>query len=133
MAVDLKIISNDSFLEVLVTGSYDMQEAADKLQSVFLACRTSGKTKVLIDYREMEIHEAAVEKILYAYYGEEHYEKHMAAGGTKLMIAYLAPPLHISTFEPGLDDALAYGMQAGLFAVRQEACEWLGVDIPDEI
>ena len=74
MAVEIEIIEHEAFLEVLVTGVYDLEEAADRTSVILLACRTSGKSKVFIDSTGLIPTTSAVEKVLYVSYLREHYE-----------------------------------------------------------
>jgi hypothetical protein len=49
MALDVTFVPHDAFLEVLVTGTYDMQDAIESFPLVLAACRQTGLCKVLID------------------------------------------------------------------------------------
>jgi hypothetical protein len=129
VAVKVNIIEHTAFLEVLVTGKYDLREVADNIRLVFLACRTWDKSKILVDFQNMSNTDSAVEKVLYTHYEKEHYENHLTSGGKKLMIAYLGFPHQISTYEPGLAAAKTYGLPVALFTNKQDALGWLDIDL----
>jgi len=54
MALDVKIIQHDAFLEVVVTGTYNMRDAIDRFPYVLSTCRLTGLSKVLIDFRKLK-------------------------------------------------------------------------------
>ena len=67
MSLNIKIIQHDFFLEVVVTGTYDMQDAINRFPSVLSICRLTGLSKVLIDFRNLSGIPEATEKIIYTF------------------------------------------------------------------
>ena len=128
MALDVKIVQHDEYLEVLVSGAYGMQDAIDRFPHVLSACRLTGASKVLIDFRELTGIPAATEKVLYAFGVRDHYEKYISTGGQPLRVAYVGKAPLVSTYEPGLQVAQDGKLPFDLFVDISEAYEWLGVD-----
>lgn len=127
MALDIKIIQHDAFLEVVVSGDYNMQEAIDRFPHLLSACRLAGSPKVLIDFRNLTGIPAATEKIIYAFGIKDHYDEYISAGGQELMVAYVGSAPHVSTYEPGLQIAKDSKMPFDLFTDIAEAYKWLGI------
>ena len=127
MALDVKIIQHDAFLEVVVTGTYDMQEAIDTFPHVLSTCRVTGLSKVLIDFRTLSGIPAATEKIIYAFGIHDHYNNHIPSGGKKVIVAYVGSAPQVSTYEPGLKIAKDTDMPFDLFTNIAEAYTWLGI------
>jgi hypothetical protein len=125
MAVKIKIIEHRAFLEVLATGQHDLQDTVDKLLSVFSVCRTSDKSKVLIDFHKMKDRGGSEQKLIYTHYFKEHYDGHLAAGGKELKVAYFDTRHRTGTYNPGLEAAKALGLSIDLFASRRDALIWL--------
>jgi hypothetical protein len=44
----------DDYLVFFVTGTYDLNEAVEKFPLALTACRQTGISKALIDYRDLE-------------------------------------------------------------------------------
>ena len=130
MGIDVKTYPHDDFLEVVVSGTYEMHDSINKFPEVLSACRFLEISKVLIDFRELEGILAATEKVLYAFGIQEHYRKHVSIGGQKLMIAYVGKAPIVSTYEPGLKIAKGSNMPVELFTSIEEAYEWLSIN-PD--
>ncbi len=127
MALDVKIIQHDAFLEVVVTGTYDMQDAINRFPHVLSTCRLTGLSKALIDFRDLAGIPAATEKIIYAFGIQDHYDEHISTGGQDLMVAYVGSAPHVSTWEPGLQIAQDSNMPFDLFTNIKKAYEWLSV------
>jgi hypothetical protein len=127
MALDVRITQHDAFLEVVVTGTYDMQDAINRFPHVLSACRLTGSSKVLIDFRDLDGIPAATEKIIYAFGVQDHYDEHITTGGQELMIAFVGSAPQVSTYEPGLQVARESNMPFDLFTGIKEAYEWLGI------
>lgn len=130
MALSISMTPHETFLEVVVTGSFDVQDAVDLFSEVLSACCTAGLSRAIIDYRSTGGIQAAMDKILYAFGVQDHYLAYLAAGGPELRVAYLGSPLHVNEWEPGLQVARDSNMQFELFTDLQAAHEWLGVDPP---
>jgi hypothetical protein len=127
MALDVEIIPHDALLEVIVTGTYDMQDAINRFLHVLSACRISGLSKVLIDFRDLAGIPATTEKVLYAFGIQDHYYKHISTGGQEIMVAYVGRPPLVSTWELGLQIAKDHDIPLDLFTNVEEAYKWLGV------
>ncbi len=127
MAVKADIIQRETFLEVIVSGTYDMQDAIREFGLLLSTCRLTGLSKVLIDFRALQGSPAATEKIIYAYGVVERYRDHLASGGNALDVAYLDNPSRAGDYEPGLDVAREAGVPFRLFKDADEARRFLGV------
>lgn len=127
MSLDVKTNQYEEYLEVIVTGQYDMQDAIDKFPQVLDTCRLSGLSKVIIDFRELQGLPAATEKVIYAFGVEKHYVEHLSSGGQALQVAYVGKAPFVSTYEPGVEIAQSSGLPFRLFENINEAFEWLGV------
>jgi len=126
MAINIETIKHDDFLEFVVTGSHDLNEAIEKLSQILDVCKLTGLKKVLIDYRELIYPVGGTEKTLYAFGTEDLYRKYLESGGRELQIAYLAPMVH--TFEPGAEiGKKVESLQFELFDKLNEALEWLDI------
>jgi hypothetical protein len=127
MALNVEFVEHTEYLEIIVSGTYDMEDAIDKFPQVLTACRNTKLAKALIDFREMGDTELATEKLLYAWKVEEHYKNHLSTGGQKLQIAYVGPPGPAGTYEAGVEYAESKGLPLALFDDSRKAIEWLGV------
>jgi hypothetical protein len=126
MAIDVKTIQHNDYLEFVVTGSHDLNEAIDRFSHVLAACRRTGLKKVLIDYRELIYSVGGTEKTLYAFGTEDQYLKYFKSGGHELQIAYLAPK--VMCYEPGAEiGRKVETLQFELFDKLNEALEWLDI------
>lgn len=125
MAIEIQIIQHSGFLEIIVTGSFDLNDALYKFPHVLDVCRLTGLEKVLIDYRELEGGGGGTEKSLYAFGIVDHYKKYLKQGGSELQFAYLAPT--ITSYEPGAEIGQQSEFPMKLFDKHNDALEWLGV------
>ncbi len=125
MTININLSKQSDYLEVAVTGSYDMNDAIYKFSHVLDACRLTDLSKVLIDYKELQAHGSETEKSLYAFGVEEHYQKHLNSGGHELQVAYVGP--QVMNYKPGVKMAKNGGLPYKLFDNRNEAFEWLNV------
>ena len=125
--LDLTIDEHDDHLIARVAGDYDLQDAIDWFPAVVAACRRTGRTKVLIDYRGIEGIPAATQKVLYALGVVDQLAAHAAAGGAPLKLAYLGPARAVFSNDPGVEIGEQSGVDVGVFADEGEAREWLGV------
>jgi hypothetical protein len=126
MALDVTMTPHDAFLEVVVTGTYDMQDAVDRFLHTLSACRLPGLCKVLIDFRDLTGLPAATERIMYAYEIQDQYYQHLSTGGQELMVAYVGIEPHVGGWDPGLEVAQESDMPFDTFTDIEEAYEWLG-------
>ena len=58
--LDVRFEEHDTYLEAIVGGTYDLQEAIDWFPSVLSACKRMNVSKVLIDYSALEGVPAAI-------------------------------------------------------------------------
>lgn len=133
MAIDVRVIPQNDFLKIVVSGAYDMQEAIDKFLYVFTTCRLTGLSKVCIDFSGLNGLPAAIEKMIYAFGIKDHYNKYIAMGGQKLMIAYVGNKPFVSDYEPGLKIVKDANMPFELFTNITEAYKWLGVKASQQV
>ncbi|MCP4158539.1 MAG: hypothetical protein GY760_00575 [Deltaproteobacteria bacterium] len=124
MAIDIKINQHNDYLEFVVTGSYDLNEAVEKFTHILNSCKFAELSKALIDVRELQGHGGGVEKSLYGIGVENLYIEYLKSGGHELQIAYLRP---VTDYEPGMIIAERSGYQFKLFDKLSEALEWLNV------
>ncbi|MCK5077066.1 MAG: hypothetical protein KAR38_11855 [Calditrichia bacterium] len=125
MALDINIIQHNDYLEIVVTGSYDMNDTIDKFSHVLDICRHTGLAKVLIDFRELQGQGSGTEKSLYAFGIEDLYLKYLNSGGHELKVAYVS--LVVSSYEPGVEIAKETELPFKLFDKQKDAFEWLNV------
>ena len=123
--MEIKTVKHDDYLEVTVSGFYDLNDAVDKFSYVLEECRRLDLNKLLIDFRELEGTESATLKTLYTFGTAEQYYKYLVSGGHKLKFAYLAPVVTI--FEPGMEIADRKNLPAKLFDNLDKALDWLAV------
>lgn len=131
MAVDVEFIAHNEYLEAIVTGAYDLNEAINKFSKLLDLCRVTGLDKVIIDYRELQREDSAVFKGLYAVRIEELYLNYIKSGGHELEIAYLGP--YILPYEPGMEIAKQGELPIKLFDSPDEAMEWLDIKSTSKI
>jgi hypothetical protein len=53
MFLDVKVIQHIDFLEVVVTGVYDLRDAIDKLSYFLVPSQLTGVSTALIDFRDL--------------------------------------------------------------------------------
>jgi hypothetical protein len=127
MAIDVKMIQHNNYLEFVVTGSHDMNEAIDKFAELLDACKQTGIAKVLINYTQLVYNAGGTEKALYAFGAENQYLKYLKSGGHQLQLAYLAPKIH--SYEPGAEIGKKIeSLQFELFDNLDKAIAWLDVN-----
>ena len=126
MALEIEDIHHNDYLEFIVTGSHDLNDAIDKFVHVLDVAKLTGLKKVLIDYRQLTYSAGGTEKTLYALGTEDQYLKYLESGGQELQIAYLAPAVH--TYEPGAEIGKKIkSVQFELFEILDEALAWLKI------
>lgn len=125
MSLSVKGIRHEDFLEVVVTGEYDLREAIDNFRSVLIPCYLTGISKVLIDFRKLSGEISAIEKIIYALEVQGKYFEHLASSGQKLVVAYVGRAPLVSTYKPGMKIAMESDMPINLFTSIEDAYEWL--------
>ncbi len=127
MALNIEFVEHTEYLEIIVSGTYDNEDAIDKFPRVLAACRNTKKAKALINFWELEGTSLVTEKVLYAWKVEEHYRNHLSTGGQKLQVAYVGQPRPAGTYEAGIEHAEIKGLPFALFDDSRKAIEWLGV------
>jgi len=127
MSFKVAIIRHKEYVEAIVSGEYDMQEAVDKFTLVLGACQITGLSKVVIDFRKLHGDIYAVQKIMYTQQVIDKIKNYFASGGKDLQIAYVGKAPQVSTYEPGLEMAEREEIQAIVTDDINEAVEWLGV------
>lgn len=123
--MEIKTAKRNNYLEVTVSGLYDLNDAVDQFSYVLEECRRLELNKLLIDFRKLDGTESATLKSFYTFGTAEQYYKYLASGGQKLQFVYLAPVL--TTFEPGMEIADQKKLPAKLFDNLNEALKWLNV------
>lgn len=127
MTFSINVVQHADFFEVVVTGTYYLQEAINKFHYVLTPCNITGISKFLVDFRKLSGDRAALEKIIYALEIQNRYFEHLAAGGPKLLVASVGNPSQTCAYEPGLEIARQSDMPFTLFTSIEDAYEWLDV------
>ena len=130
MGFDLRIIPHDDYLEIVVTGSYDLDDAVNKFPHVLDVCRHKGLQKVLIDFTKVQGEGGSTEQSLYTFGIEDHYKKYLKSGGHELKIAYVGSM--VASYEPGVKIAELGELPFKLFDQNNKALEWLSVKSKDQ-
>lgn len=126
MVLKIEDIHHNDYLEFIVTGSHDLNDAIDKFAHILDIAKLTGLNRVLIDYRQLTYSAGGTEKALYAFGTEAQYLKYLKSGGQELQIAYLAPT--VNTYEPGAEiGKKIQSVQFELFDNLDEALEWLKI------
>ena len=112
MSLEIEIIPHKEYIEVFISGEYDMQEAVDKFLLVLDACKMNGRLKVLIDYRKLQGEIYATQKVFYAEQVISKIKNYFALEGKGLQIAYVGKAPQVSTYEPSLEVAEREEIQA---------------------
>jgi hypothetical protein len=129
MSMNMSIEVRSDYLNVLVTGAFDLQIALDLLGEILAASIQHKLPRILIDYRELQaIPPAMTEDYIYAASATQLIQKYVDVAGSPPRLAYLAPKTILEDGEYGTRVAAAYGF----FDVKRttdmdEALEWLGV------
>lgn len=132
MPLELKILQRNAYLEVLVSGKFDRQDAANAFPEVLTTCRLTGLSKVIIDFRAVQGTAGTIEKIVYVLEIEKHYLKYLSSGGQALQIAYVGKAPLITAYQPESAVAESSGLPFRLFHDMNEALAWLELDTAQE-
>ena len=127
MSLEVEIIQHKDYVEAIVSGEYDMQEAVDKFALILSTCQITGLSKVLIDFRKLHGKIYAVQKIIYTHQVIDKLKNYFASRDKDLHFAYVGKAPQISTYEPGLEIVERERIQAIVTDDINEAFEWLGV------
>lgn len=126
-SIKISHIQHNKYLEFLVTGTFDLQDALDNFIKVLDICRLIKVSKVLIDFRKLRGLPFATEKSLYAFRAVEIYKKYLDFGGQPLKFAYVGIPPIVSSYKPGLKIARSSEVDVDLFTDINKAYDWLDV------
>jgi hypothetical protein len=127
MSLEVDIIRHKEYLEVIVSGDYDMEEAIDEFSFVLSACKITGLSKVLIDFRKLHGEIYSIQKIVYSLQIVGQIKDYFASKGKDLQFAYVGKTPQVSKYKPGLEIAEREGIHAITSIDINEAFEWLGV------
>lgn len=127
MPLEVDIIPQKEYLKVIVSGDYDMQEAIDEFSFVLSACKITGLSKILIDFRKLHGEIYSIQKIIYSLQIVGQVKDYFASKGKDLQFAWVGKTPQVSKYKPGLEIAEREGIQAMLSVDINEAFEWLGV------
>lgn len=127
MSLEVQIIQHEDFVEAIVSGEYDMQEAIDKFPIILSSCQVADLTKILIDFRNLDGKIYAIQKIIYAHHVIDKIRQYFTSRDKNIQFAFVGKPPQISTYEPGIEIVEREGMQAIVTDDINEAFEWLGV------
>ena len=114
---------NPGYLEFIVTGIYDLDEAIGKFPLLIKACRHSGISNVLIDSRDLVGEQMLTEELLYASQARQLYQSYLSGGGQPLKIAFVSK----KTLSEDLSEAISQIQGLDAFVTRdyKQAVEWL--------
>jgi len=127
MSLELEVIQHKEYVEAIVSGEFDLQDAVDKFQNIIITCKIAGLSKVLIDYRELEGDILALQKIICSFQVIEQIKLYFESESRNIQFAYLGKAPQVSSYKPGLEIAKMEGIQAIVTVDINEAYEWLGV------
>jgi hypothetical protein len=127
MPLNVNVTQHADFLEIIVTGTYDLRDSIDKFSYLLVPSQLTGISKVLIDYRDLSGDINALEKIIYALEIEKRYFEYLAAGGRALQVAYVGSAPQVKNYRPGLEIVKDSKMPFELFTTIAEAHKWLCV------
>jgi hypothetical protein len=127
MSLEVEIIQHKEYVEAIVSGEYDMQEAVEKFPIVLSSCQIAGLSKVLIDFRKLHGNIYAVQKIMYTHQVIGQVKDCFESRGKDLQFAFVGKAPQVSTYEPGLEIVEREGIQGIVTDDINEAFEWLGV------
>ena len=124
MVLDVKTIQHDSYLELIVGGIYDLQDALEKFTHLMDACKTKGIHRVMIDCREIKGEPHATERILYAFGVEKDYMEILKSAGQEIKIAYIDRDRD-NSYQPDIEHGKQYNLPIKVFTDPKSAHKWL--------
>ena len=127
MSLGVEVIQHKEYVEAIVSGEFDLQDAVDKFQVIIITCKIAGLSKVLIDFRELEGDILALQKIICSFQVIEQVKLYFESKSSDIQLAYLGKAPQVSSYKPGLEIAKMEGIQAIVTVDINEAYEWLGV------
>ena len=120
----LKVSINQhaTYIEFVVTGTYDLNNAIEKFPLVITACRQTGLSKALVDYRLLAGEKMVTEDLLYAHRAGEFHQQHLSSGGQPLKIAFVGN----ESLTKEITEAIGktYGLVGIVTSDYQEAIDW---------
>lgn len=124
----VSVKQKDTYIEFIVTGTYDLETAIAKFPLVTTACQQIGFGKALIDYRGLTGEILATQEVFYAHRVGEFYQEYESAGGLPLKIAFIGKGELSPTTAKEIGKV--YDLETLLTSDYQEAIEWLGKASP---
>ncbi len=153
MSLDLKFNKLERYLQVRVTGRFQLDDSIEATARVFSVFRSSGASrfpvgsqqiasvrthaemkadgfpfKFLIDVREVVGSLTDTEKIDYGYTVKEQYELYVEKGGVPLWGAFLGSPGTFNRSRPGTVIMITYNLPFASFTDISDALKWLEVE-----
>ena len=122
--MDINFIQHTDYIEAVVTGCYDVEEAVDYCPQLLEICRVSGLRKVLIDYRKLP-QLGGTDRSLFAIGLENHYEQYLRSGGHQLLFALVKS--RIAAYEPGVEILEVSSLLFKMFDDIDKALKWLSI------
>lgn len=127
MSLEVEVIQHEEYVEAIVSGEFDLQDAVDKFPIIIITCKISGLSKVLIDYRKVQGDIFALQKIICSFEAIEQIKVYFASKSRNMQFAYLGKTPQVNSYKPGLELAGKAGIKAIVTVDINEAYEWLGV------
>ena len=128
MSMDVEVTINKKYIEAIVAGEYNIQQAIDKFSLVLSACLLSGLSKVLIDYRNLAGEVYAVQEMLYAKKIIAQIKSYAQLESENLRFAYVGKVPQVSTYNPGLEMAECEYIKAIVTDDIDKAFQWLELE-----
>ena len=122
-SINVRVEQEATHLEFIVTGTYDLSKAVEKFPLVIMACRQTGLSKALVDYRPLAGEILVTEELLYAYRAGGFYNQHLSSGGQPLKIAFVGKER--LPYKGGEAVGKTYGAEILATSDYQEAVDWL--------
>jgi len=108
-----------------------LEEASKDYPLLISACRQTGTSKILIDYRELKGQIRATEKTIFSLKNLDVYRQHLETGGQEIATAFVGSTTLVSSFEPGIEIAKQAGLAVEIFTDMEKAMAWLDVEKPE--
>jgi hypothetical protein len=128
--LEMEVTRKSDYLVFTVTGKYNLHEAIERFPMVLAACRQTGLSRALIDYRDLEVEAWATQDILYAQGVGDYYKQYLSTGGGAIRVAFLAPEPR--PWQDGEAIAEGYGLDALTTTDYNQALNWLFREEPND-
>lgn len=112
-----------TYLDVTVTGAFELDEAIEGFQQILDGCRATGLTAALVDFSGIVWKQSATFRVMFAMSARERYDRYLADGGKRMRMAFLGGERSFLSWQPGVEIAAAPGL--GTFTDRDAALAWL--------